>query len=802
MKLTYRIPGTAVAIACTAALAAFGPASLLAQTAAPPAPAAATPAPSADDVVKMQQVEVESTVPIEEQILPTSRPFASVYGFDDDILSVPRNVTIVSTEQMAAIDIQDVTQFSKLTSSSFTDSDFGSPANPTIRGQPADFFTNGMRQHVGDNGDGMPVDFNSLESVNIVPGPATAVQGASAYVGGYVDMITKQPFFDGNRGFVSDTIGSYGTERWTLDDGGPINSKLAFRVSYSGEDSQGYWYNYLKQSTALYTALDYRPSDNYELFMTANAFIADYRENFGINRPTQALISSGLYQTGTNINGGTVATPADPQNALNVTGSDTIAFGPVVKIDYHEMAQGPLSHAHGQEYNWQAIQTFKVSPDFKVVNNSVYGYTKRDTYNSDGYSEEDDPTLFVDNRTELLFTLGKSEINAGLEERYQHVTDYTNFFFEPVNVWDLSSQTLNNDVAFQKAKAFAGTFGNVQVPGWPGRFDTKGTVNNDSNNSEQESVSPYVQSTWKLSDQWSAVVGARVDFMHIGDRDPLQIGTPGTSANIGLGEPNANVSLVYKITPAISTYGTVNFSENYTGDLADGGGFGLYTNANGTATLPRSLFSEESTLFEYGLKDSVADGKLFTTSDIFYQTRQNKPQGSPAIQYQYYGFETSANYQPNRAFFATFGYSWINGSLPASADPFQAYDTNQIPGGPPNPFANPQAYHLTGRLRAPGQPLDLFNALAQYTFPCGFGIEANALVTSPMNNDYWGYLVIPWQYEIDSSIFYKTKKYEVRLTVSNLTNEHNWEPSDATYGLEGIVPEPGIQGDVTVKFKF
>ena len=71
-----------------------------------------------------------------------------------------------------------------------------------------------------------------------------------------------------------------------------------------------------------------------------------------------------------------------------------------------------------------------------------------------------------------------------------------------------------------------------------------------------------------------------------------------------------------------------------------------------------------------------------------------------------------------------------------------------------------------------------------------------------MNNDYWGYLVIPWQYEIDSSIFYKTKKYEVRLTVSNLTNEHNWEPSDATYGLEGIVPEPGIQGDVTVKFKF
>jgi len=763
---------------------------------------ATTPAPAPDDVVKMQQVEVESSVPIEEQILPTSRPFASVYGFEDDIMSVPRNVTIVSTEQMDAIDIQDVTQFSKLTSSSFTDSDFGSPANPTIRGQPADFFTNGMRQHVGDNGDGMPVDFNSLESVNIVPGPATAVQGASAYVGGYVDMITKQPFFDGNHGFVSDTIGSYGTERWTLDDGGPINSKLAFRFSYSGEDSQGYWFNYLKETTAFYTAIDYRPSDNYELLLTGNAFVADYRENFGINRPTEALIDNGLYQTGTNINNGTKATAGDPQNAANVTGNDTIAFGPVVPIDYHEMAQGPGSHAHGQEYNGQAIQTFKINPNFKIVNNTVYGYTKRDTYNTDGYSEEDDPTYFLDNRTELLITAGKSEINAGLEERYQKVIDYTNFFFEPVNVWDLSSVTLNNDVNFQAAKAFPGTFGNAPVPGYPNRFATLGTVNNDTNDSELAAVSPYIQATWKFNDAWSLVTGARVDFTHIGDRDPLELTTPGTSASVSFGEPNLNVSLVYKLAPNVSTYGTVNFSENYTGDLADGGGFGLYTNPNGTATLPRSLFSEESDLFEYGLKFSEDGGKLFTTSDIFYQTRQNKPQGSPAIQYQYYGFETSANYQPNRSFFATFGYSWINGSLPASADPFQAYDTNQIPGGPPNPFANPQDYPTIGRLRAPGQPLDLFNALAEYTFPCGFGVEANTVVTSPMNNDYWGYLVIPWQYELDASIFYTTKGWEVRLTVDNATNQHNWEPSDATYGLEGIVSEPGIQGLVTFKYKF
>ena len=141
-------------------------------------------------------------VPIEQQILPTARPFTSVFGTEDNIIDVPRNVTIISRAQMDAIDIQDTTQFSKLTSSSYTDSNFGSPSNPSIRGQSSDVFMNGMRQRIGESGDGMPIDFNIVESINIVPGPATAVQGASAYVGGFVDMISKQPFFDATKGVV------------------------------------------------------------------------------------------------------------------------------------------------------------------------------------------------------------------------------------------------------------------------------------------------------------------------------------------------------------------------------------------------------------------------------------------------------------------------------------------------------------------------------------------------------------------------------------------------------------------------
>jgi hypothetical protein len=767
-----------------------------------------TPSPvaGAGDTVQMEKFDV-SDVPPEKQILPTARPFASVFGTDDQVMDIPRNVTIISRAQMDVIDIQDVTEFSKLTSSSYTDSNFGSPANPSIRGQSADVFLNGMRLFIGESGDGIPLDFNSVESVNIIPGPATAVQGASNYVGGFVDLISKQPFFDGQKSSISYTYGSYNTNRWTIDTGGPISDKLAYRLSYSGEDSDGYYYNWIRETTSLYGAMTWRPSSNYEAFVDVKGYWADYRENFGINRPTQALIDDGLYIPGTNINNGTAATAADPQNAANVEGSNTIAFGTPVKVDYRETAQGPASHAHGMAYNAQVIQTLRLAGDAKIVNNTMFSYTKRDTFNSDGYSEIIDPSWYIDNRTEFIINKPTWEVNMGLEEKYQATRAYDDFFFEPVNVWDLSAVNLRSTLNSYLATGGSGGFFGEKVPGFEDRTFTPGiatfdgvhyfSLNDDSNNSSAAVLSPFIQGTWKISDKLSLISGARMDIMHVQDADPYF-----TSAKAQLTpvEPNANLSFLYKYTPTWSTYLTYNYSQNFSGDGGDGGGFGLYADANGNPTLPRGLFAEASQLYEYGNKFQLLNEKMFVSTDIFYQTRQSKPQGSPVEQYEYYGAEIALNYQPDKHFFATVGYSFINGSLPASTDPFQAYSTQQLPGGPPDPFTSPQ--QTSGRYRAPGQPLHTFNALASYSFDNGFGVESNVLVTSQMNNDYQGYLVIPWQYSLDAAVFYRTKHWEYRLTGKNLTNQHNWEPSVSTYALEGIVPLPTVTVYGTIKYKF
>ena len=103
------------------------------------------------------------------------------------------NATILSRAQLDSVNIQDTRSFSYLTSSSYTDSAFGGPNIPRIRGQYGDVFINGMRSSFTSNGYGAFLSFNSIETVNITKGPASVIGGPGPGVGGTVDLITKLP---------------------------------------------------------------------------------------------------------------------------------------------------------------------------------------------------------------------------------------------------------------------------------------------------------------------------------------------------------------------------------------------------------------------------------------------------------------------------------------------------------------------------------------------------------------------------------------------------------------------------------
>jgi len=135
-----------------------------------------------------------------------------------------------------------------------------------------------MRIGLTSEGVGAPIDFNAVESVNIVKGPAPAIYGASQNVGGFIDLIAKQPYFDRFHAEIDATFGEYDLNRYTVDFGAPIiPEKLAFRISYSGEESGSYYRNVFTQSQAIYAVLKWTPSLNYELKILNSFYETNYQ---------------------------------------------------------------------------------------------------------------------------------------------------------------------------------------------------------------------------------------------------------------------------------------------------------------------------------------------------------------------------------------------------------------------------------------------------------------------------------------------------------------------------------------------
>jgi hypothetical protein len=98
-------------------------------------------------------------------------------------------------------------------------------------------------------------------------------------------------------------------------------------------------------------------------------------------------------------------------------------------------------------------------------------------------------------------------------------------------------------------------------------------------------------------------------------------------------------------------------------------------------------------------------------------------------------------------------------------------------GGPAGSVAVDTGYFAPeGAYRQPGLPSHLFNFLAKYQIPTSYGTFGAVLgvnMTGPYFLDYNGYIVVPWQYEMDLSFLYKSKndRFEAKLALLNLTDQ-------------------------------
>ena len=230
-------------------------------------------------------------------VLPTSRPVSSLYG-PLSVLDVPRAVTVLTPELMRDAGIVSFADLGRLGAGTQQINFYGVPGSPTLRGAKGGVFFDGMQRAYQRNE--MPLSLGSLESMDLVKGPAPAHFGAGL-VGGYVNEIPKSPFFDATRGSLQVELDEYGGHRVQLDGGGPTlfaGQPAAWRISLTGQLADTYYNHIGNNYLSLYAAVKTRTHAGVSVTTGGEYFNFRSSENPGWNRPTQSLISSGQYLVG------------------------------------------------------------------------------------------------------------------------------------------------------------------------------------------------------------------------------------------------------------------------------------------------------------------------------------------------------------------------------------------------------------------------------------------------------------------------------------------------------------------------
>jgi outer membrane receptor protein involved in Fe transport len=757
-------------------------------------------------------------------ILPTTVSSTSAYGLDLGVMDTPRNNTLLSKAQLDALNVQNPGGFSYLTSSSYSDASFGEPNIPRIRGQYADMFFNGMRDSFTLNGYGAPISFNSVDSIDIVKGPASVQAGPGAGVGGAIDITTKMPSFVKP---IADFNLEFDTQQKRVaafDLGAPLNSSIAGRVSFTEDDSGSYYDNMFFHQQSLFASVIDQVTPRYSVLVTGGFENTTYRENDGINRVNQQLIDDGTYLTG-----GVVGGPANILgfgSEIDLTGSTQL--NRKIIID-----EPPGTGAHSLHIKGQIIQTFKATDDFTIVNNTFYDYMNRYNQTEDYYADTAKGSFTIENKTDfkLKFATGwvNHDVDAGFTYRYAHVLDIQNFVNEPVSIFDLSGPS-SSWVFPASLQAPSGTilynaaFNHLQW-GTPGRFAPFGPPGflNGTADSNLKDAAIFLEHRIQFSPQWSVLYGIRGDLVQLDYSDPL--GGPGlydgyaqSASTAWYGLYNGNISVVYSPTPHISTYLTYNKAQ-YVQPTANDGAVATWGED------PTMQLRQNTLLEEGGVKFDLFDKRLFISAAGFYQERSETtgPGGLASTLAHIKGAEVELNYQPSPHFFATASYSYLHTTLdyPSGFYNFPPTPGINFDGGGAfvtDSFAPNQTF------QDPGVPQQLFNLLANYKHESGLGVQGNIQVTGPVQVSQSGYLdlatlgpdfpaylfpnnylkapIIHWQYTLNTAVFYTFQKYTVKFSIYNVTDRHNLTNDIPFYGNDFLTRQPPTDFDLSLSARF
>ena len=825
-------------------LAAFSAATLLLGT-------FATQALAQDDEEELEEIIVEGSL----RSLPT-QDVGSVFGFDKSVLETPRSVSTISSDQIERFGINDIDELVTLAPGTFTQSFFGVAGGLDIRGTPGETYFRGVRRL--DNPGNYPTPIGASDRVDIVRGPASPIYGPSK-IGGYMNFVPKSAradsgqYLDVPEGALSYTTGSWDKNVLTAEVGGPGSlggRDFGYYVYGMFEDSGSYYQNSSTEQSLVQASFDVDVNDNLRFMFGGMSHRYEGNQIAGWNRLTQDLIDNGTYITGrsqpldTDGDGSIshqeyfATLDFDDMDGDGAFGIAPFVFRPgdvtVGDLDSLQALVNPgIGTLDGSQVLVAAddtldneVKTFYF--DFIYTTDSGWEFKNQlffESYNNlnenaYGFSQFHDSEVWEDK-----FIISKSFETGSLTTSmqfspsirvtdYVHADDYTNEFFDRRDLNDpstaLDRRLLSTRIDDDYTEYDIGDYTDLGVGflvdfTWESGLNAVLGVRYDTID-----VTGHIPVDKLLLGNFTSgfvIESADGQFLLNDFVDPVNFAPGDIQAPVDISDTEDGISWTASVSWAIGDIiPYVTASEQST--IIAGQGANI-ANAN----IFNSGWFDTSELFEFGIKTSLLDDRLYMALSIYEQERTDfNVQAIVTNQTnKTEGLEFEARWAATDRLLLTLGYSNMevtNLNTLENGGRFSFFGAEDMPQIDPTLVFGGQVIGVPESTpglegRRAGVPEDIITFTGTYAFDNGIAINASIVDVDSTPSGFSRVVTLPAYTLVNLGVVYQGDQWTFGLIGKNLTDERYFRANFPNlFGSQIVLPERPASVEATFGFKF
>lgn len=422
---------------------------------------------AAGERISLNLVMKAGTTNLEQVEIKGKRISRSLNRINVALKDVPVTINTVSSDLISQLSVDELGEALKTTPNVRPINRYGGFQTFRIRGfNNFVLLTDGVRDERHNISTSAPsTNLANVDRIEVLKGPASVLFGHSA-LGGVINIVRKQPTQTFKANFAA-SYGSFNTRRLQAGAGGPINSKLSYRVDFGVSSSDGFR-DYATNTNNFYAALQYRPSENDVLDLRVGLNKDFYSTDTGL-----PALEDGSLLPNMNIN----TRYNDPQDFLYHTRYD-------FQLRYERKLSDRTSISNQLSYYWDDIDY--LSTEFLEFNSTFDSLTRAFPF----YFNH--RTLPWQNQLELTHNLSIGNIEQKILVGYS------------VSIMD--RKTYRGDIFGP------GTFTTISVEDPILNQGYVDIVDNRYQAKLEDVHGIYIQDWLNLGEQWKALIGARLDI--------------------------------------------------------------------------------------------------------------------------------------------------------------------------------------------------------------------------------------------------------------------------------------------------